>query len=386
MSLFATSLFENAANLQLAVRKAEIVCFFGLGSLFEECFSQLVLAAGKTPDVLSDNAPHKWGKSFSAIPCISPQGLSEKREKILIIITIRNYESVYAQLVEMGFSNLFVACYERAQHRVGAIKQLAVRRGQIANADVKTISLQGKWALVTGATRGIGRHISIALAELGANIVVHGRALSHTEEVAQSCRSLGVEVRAVAADLGKPEELETLIQWLDRSELSIDILFNNAGISPSNDGGLWQMSTELFHVSYAVNLIAPVRLCQQLIPPMMKRGFGRVINVSSSIQKRPAEMAYACSKAALDKFVFDLQPELKGTGVMMSLLDPGWLRTDMGGEVAPHPVGSVLPGALLGAVIDGEVGGYWFSAQDYSGLSIMDAVEKAYFIGACAPN
>ena len=101
---------------------------------------------------------------------------------------------------------------------------------------------------------------------------------------------------------------------------------------------------------YAVNTVAPIRICYRLIPPMIKRGFGRVINISSTIQKRPGEMAYACSKAALSKFVHDMAPGLEGTGVMMSLVCPGYVRSDMGGPNAPHRVESVIPGALLGAL------------------------------------
>ncbi len=133
---------------------------------------------------------------------------------------------------------------------------------------------------------------------------------------------------------------------------------------------------------YTVNTLAPIRICQTLIPAMRRRGFGRIVNVSSSIQKRPGEMAYACSKAALDKFVHDLSPSLAGSGVMLSLLDPGWLSTDMGGPSASNDVDSVLPGGLLGALVDGNVNGRWFSAQDYRGLTIESAIRKARDIGA----
>lgn len=375
------NLTGEVADLRQAAMKAEYVCFFGLGALFEDCFSQLVMAVGRSPDMLCDNAPQKWGKSFFGIPCVSPSELPERREGVLVVICVRNYEKICVQLNAMGFSNIHVANFERAYHRIGSI-----RRQDCTDADVRLLSLQGKWALVTGATRGIGRQIAMALARMGVNVVVHGRTLGHAEEIARSCKALGIDAIPVAADLGKADKLESLAGWLRDSAPAIDILFNNAGISPSDYGGFWQMPTEAFHNSYAVNLIAPVRLSQQLIPSMIKRGFGRVVNISSSIQRRPGEMAYACSKAALDKFVFDLQPELAGTGVQMSLLDPGWLRTDMGGEGAPNVVESVLPGALLGVVIDGDVGGRWFSAQDYSGMSIEEAVRKAMFIGACVPG
>jgi NAD(P)-dependent dehydrogenase (short-subunit alcohol dehydrogenase family) len=110
---------------------------------------------------------------------------------------------------------------------------------------------------------------------------------------------------------------------------------------------------------------------------MIQRGFGRVIHLSSSIQHRPSEMAYACSKAALDKFVHDLAPTLSGTGVILSMLDPGWTSTDMGGPEAPHIPDSVLPGALLGAMMKGDFNSEWFHAQDYAGMSLESALGKA---------
>ena len=90
-------------------------------------------------------------------------------------------------------------------------------------------------------------------------------------------------------------------------------------------------------------------------------------------------MAYACSKAALNKFVHDLAPSLHGTGVMMSLVCPGYVRSDMGGPNAPHPVESVIPGALLGAFLDEDVNSRWFIAQDYTGLDLTTAMQRAKF-------
>lgn len=348
---------------------------------------QLVRTLGRVPDFLCDNSPQKWGHEYFGIPCLSPTELAAQDSATPIIICIRNHEQIQAQLAAMGFSELHAACFERGYHRLADIRPL--RDDTVAQAQTtvsaELLPLTGRWALVTGATRGIGRQIALALASAGANVIIHGRRLEQAETVAQACAANGVQSRAVAADLGVFAELEGLLSWLDHDAPPIDILYNNAAISPSDYGGFWAMPPEAFQTSYAVNLVAPVRLCQQLIPPMKQRGFGRIVNVSSSIQKRPGEIAYACSKAALDKFAFDLQPELEGTGVMMSQLDPGWLRTNMGGEVAPHDVESVLPGALLGAMLDADMNGSWFSAQDYAEMTLHEAATKAFLIGACMP-
>jgi NAD(P)-dependent dehydrogenase (short-subunit alcohol dehydrogenase family) len=126
-------------------------------------------------------------------------------------------------------------------------------------------------------------------------------------------------------------------------------------------------ATELdeYTLSFQVNTIAPITLCNLMLPGMIARRFGRVVNVTSGVKDQPQMMAYAASKAALDKYVYDMAPHLQGTGVTMNLLDPGWLRTDLGGLQAPNPVESVLPGALVPVLLEDGTCGKWFSAQDY---------------------
>ena len=99
---------------------------------------------------------------------------------------------------------------------------------------------------------------------------------------------------------------------------------------------------------------------------MRSRGWGRIIQVTSGITNQPELMAYAASKAALDKFVRDTAPSLRGSGVLMNLLDPGWLRTDLGGPRASNAVESVLPGALVPALLDDDTQGKLFHALDYA--------------------
>lgn len=364
-------------NTALKILTSSPLCLFGVGELFHACFPQIVLAAGGRPDILCDNAPSKWGRTFFGIPCISPDQLTTVASNLRIIICIRHYESVRDQLHSLGFYNLFIARFDRAYDHLSGIQPLDSGHDQTG----KMLDLRGKWAVVTGASRGIGRQIALALARIGINVACHARHPSHLQSVLQECRNHDVNVKMLHADLVTPEGVTRLIRQIEDDMPAPDILYNNAGHSTQGWNDFGKISHLNFIETYAVNTIAPIRLTLAVLPGMRERGFGRIINVSSNIRHIPLSMPYACSKAALDKFVFDMTPSLAKTGIMMSLLDPGWLRTDMGGETAPNPVENVLPGALLGAVLDGDLNGRWIVAQDYVGMILEAAVAKAFFIG-----
>jgi NAD(P)-dependent dehydrogenase (short-subunit alcohol dehydrogenase family) len=123
---------------------------------------------------------------------------------------------------------------------------------------------------------------------------------------------------------------------------------------------------ENWHQVLEVNLFSMVRLCNAFLPWMIARGWGRVVNVTSGIKDQPQLSPYGASKAAVDKYTDDLVSELKGTGVLISTMDPGWLKTDLGGEQADYEVTTVLPGALVPVLLDDSAeSGCRFSAQDY---------------------
>jgi NAD(P)-dependent dehydrogenase (short-subunit alcohol dehydrogenase family) len=369
------------------IDNARHVCLFGIGALLKDCYSQIVLFLGREPDFLCDNAQEKWGMEFFGKKCISPSELASKCDETVVIITVKNYEDIFNQLHRMGMKDVFVSCYERCYNSIYAIKRLEWDQSAASEEESYITPVQGKWTLITGSSRGVGRQIAMAMAKLGSNIIAHSRAVSHVKEIVETCSAYGIQVVPVAAELSNLSEVETMLSHLEHMVPQIDIVFNNAGVSPPCPSSeFWSVSDQDYLTSFTVNTIAPIRICYHLIPPMIQRGFGRVINITSSIQKRPGEMAYACSKAALNKFVYDMAPSLQGTGVMLSLVDPGWLRTDMGGLVAPHAVESVIPGVLLGALLDGSINGRWFSAQDYAGLSIEEAIQKAKFISPYSLN
>ncbi|MGC1378796.1 MAG: SDR family oxidoreductase [Anaerolineales bacterium] len=236
------------------------------------------------------------------------------------------------------------------------------------------VNLNGKWAFVTGASRGVGTHIATALADLGCNVVLHSRSKEHTAKLAASLKEKGVAVIAVAAELSDQNQVDAMLNDILAQAPQIDILFNNAAIMAPYRADPWQTTTEDFRASFEVNVISLARICNRLVPLMLERKWGRVVNLTSGIVNQPQLTAYAASKAAVDKYVRDFAPSLSGSGVMMNLLDPGWLRTDLGGPNAPGDPASVIPGGLVPALLDDGISGRFFRAQDYAGMSISDAL------------
>ncbi len=238
-------------------------------------------------------------------------------------------------------------------------------------------STKGKWALVTGASRGVGKQVAMALAKLGCHVALHSREASHTDAIAKEAKALGVQVIQVSGELSDQAQVDALLESALKGAGRIDMVFNNAAVMTPWRQNPWETTADDFRKSFEVNVISLARICGKLAPPMLERKWGRIVNVTSGIMHTPELTAYAVSKAAVDKFVRDFVPTLKGTGVMMNLLDPGWLRTDLGGPNAPNTVESCIPGAIVPALLDDGISGRFFRAQDYAGLSLADALKKA---------
>ncbi|MFN7830200.1 MAG: SDR family NAD(P)-dependent oxidoreductase [Armatimonadota bacterium] len=230
---------------------------------------------------------------------------------------------------------------------------------------METVDLCGKWALVTGASRGVGRQISLGLARAGCNVVLHSRVLESTATLAAELAELGVKTFQVAAELSDAAQLTTMLETLTQSGPDIDILYNNAAIMTPYRQDWLNIPDEDYQRSFQVNVIALSRICHAFIPGMKARKWGRIVNVTSGIQDQPELIAYSISKGAVDKFTTDTSGHLAEHGVLMNTLDPGWLRTDLGGPNAPGDVTSVLPGALI-PVLTETTHGQLFRAQDYA--------------------
>ncbi|MFB9276727.1 SDR family NAD(P)-dependent oxidoreductase [Cohnella cellulosilytica] len=239
------------------------------------------------------------------------------------------------------------------------------------------VNVEGKWALITGASRGVGYQTAIFMARQGCNLILHSRSLEHTRKVLEEARAFGVEAYGVQAELANSEEVTAMLDEIEARGTKVEILFNNAAVQIAYRTDYWRTPVEDFEASFRINFISPVMICNRLIPKMIENGFGRVINTTSGIKNEPEQAGYAASKAALDKFTKDLASRLEGTDVVISLNDPGWCRTDLGGPNAPNDVASVIPGIAVGAFVTDKKSGRFLPAQSFVGMTLEEAVAKA---------
>ncbi|WP_435240018.1 SDR family oxidoreductase [Streptomyces sp. YPW6] len=195
-------------------------------------------------------------------------------------------------------------------------------------------SLTGKVALVTGASRGIGRAIARRLARDGALVAVHyGMRAEAAREVVAGITHTGGRAFAVGSLLGVPGDVETLYEafragMADRGEEpALDILVNNAGASGS--GRIGDASSEVFDRLFAVNVKAPLFLIQQGLALMRDRG--RIINISSAAAHRsfPESVTYAMTKGALETLTLAVAKEVAERGITANTVVPGFVETDM---------------------------------------------------------
>jgi 3-oxoacyl-[acyl-carrier protein] reductase len=234
-----------------------------------------------------------------------------------------------------------------------------------------TVDISNKWALVTGASRGVGQQIALGLAKKGVNLVLHSSNKDNQAATKALLEGTGVQVQSVEGLLDDPASISTFIEEAETLSGGIDILYNNAAIMTA-ETPIFETPQSDYEKSFQVNVYSVIQTCGFFAPKMASRGWGRIINLTSGIKDTPKLDAYSITKAALDKYTRDLAIELEGTDVLANMVDPGWCRTELGGPDAFNDVTTVLPGALIPAMLGKQEPeapkGMLFAAQDFSGI------------------
>jgi NAD(P)-dependent dehydrogenase (short-subunit alcohol dehydrogenase family) len=190
--------------------------------------------------------------------------------------------------------------------------------------------LAGHVALVTGGGRGIGRAVALAMGRAGASVAVAARSEAELASTLDELRRAGAKAVAVRADLADRREPARIVSEAERALGPIDILVNNAGLGSSIDPRpVVEFSDSTWDLTLAVNLTAPYLLCKAVLPGMLAKAWGRVINIASITAKIGAHRgsAYAASKGGLVGFTKSLALEVAKNGITANAICPGPVRT-----------------------------------------------------------
>jgi NAD(P)-dependent dehydrogenase (short-subunit alcohol dehydrogenase family) len=220
-------------------------------------------------------------------------------------------------------------------------------------------------ALVTGANRGLGLETARQLLDRGLRVAMTGR---DVDSVERSRRGLGEAARdaiAVRMDVTDSATVEAARRSVVERFGTVDVVVNNAAVLLFEDSDLLSIPLEGFRDTFEANVFGMIEVCRAFVPAMAQRGYGRIVNVSSGAGQLAGMStyapAYSMSKAAVNAFTRILAATYDGRGVLVNSVDPGWVRTDMGGPSAPRSVEEGADTIVWLATLpdDGPTGGFF---------------------------
>ena len=189
-------------------------------------------------------------------------------------------------------------------------------------------------ALVTGASRGIGKACALALAKTGYRVAVTARSLENLRDTESQVKNAGVEAYALAIDVSDNASIKAGFENAAREFGRIDILINNAGVT--KDGLAVRMKEQDWHTVLETNLSGAFFAIQQVLPAMMRERWGRIVNISSVVGEmgNPGQANYVASKAGLTGLTKSLAQEVGSRNITVNAVAPGFIETDMTGSLS----------------------------------------------------
>jgi NAD(P)-dependent dehydrogenase (short-subunit alcohol dehydrogenase family) len=211
--------------------------------------------------------------------------------------------------------------------------------------------LEGRAAIVTGGSRGIGFAIADALLARGAGVMITGTSQGRLDEARERLVARG-RVEAVRADVRKPADVERMVGRTVELLGGVDVLVNNAGVGRFQDAA--EMTLEQWHEVIDTNLNGVFYCCRAVIPHMRRRGAGFIVNISSLAGKNAfvGGSAYCASKAALNAFSEALMQEVRHDGIRVSYVMPGSVSTEFGGPITGKDSWKLTAGDVAQVVLD----------------------------------
>lgn len=197
-------------------------------------------------------------------------------------------------------------------------------------------------AVVTGANRGLGLETARQLLAHGLRVALTGRDLHAVVRALDALKAAPGSAIAVPMDVTDTSSIKRAHRTIVKSLGSVDVIVNNGAILLFESSDVLETPLEGFRETFETNCFGVIEVCREFVPPMAERGYGRVVNVSSGAgqlsKMSTYAPAYSMSKAALNAFTRILAQTYRDAGVLANVVDPGWVRTDMGGWSAPRTV------------------------------------------------
>ena len=243
----------------------------------------------------------------------------------------------------------------------------------------KLFSLEGKVALVTGGSNGIGFTLAEALAKAGAKVAFNCRSQANLEKALENYRAKGIDAKGYVADVTVESQIQELVRSIEQDLGTIDILVNNAGIIKRIP--MTEMSAEDFRQVVDVDLVGPFLCSKAVIPGMIRKGHGKIINISSMMSElgRETVSAYAAAKGGLKMLTRNICAEYGSANIQCNGIGPGYIATSQTAPLRePQSDGSRHPFDQF--IVTRTPAGRWGDPEDLMGPAVFLASDASNFV------